>query len=191
MKKRLSYGLLILGSVLVAVSVGMVIWSQIRQNAAQTKTHEIVKSMYARMPQEYNSAPDDRVDMTMARMELDGKDYVGILTVPAYDVRLPVYADWEPELVFQHPCRYMGSMHDGTLIIGGSDTPGQLDIMKQISMGDTVCMTDVTGARYRYEVAQIILTEDVSTQALCEGAYPLVFFARDTYGLHYTVVRCQ
>ena len=143
------------------------------------------------MPHEHDSFPDDRIDISMARMELDGSEFVGILTIPAYGCRLPVYADWEPERVTDYPCRYDGSMHDGTLIIGGSDNPGQLDMMENISIGDAVSVTDVSGARYRYEVAQIILTDDVSQAILSEGEYPLVFFARDTYGLHYTVVRCD
>ena len=86
--------------------------------------------------------------------------------------------------------RFSGSMYSGSLIIGGSDNPGQLDFMKLITGGDTVYLTDMTGGRYSYTVTEILKTTDVSHDNLAAGDAALVLFVRNTYGFDYTVVRC-
>ena len=127
----------------------------------------------------------------MAAMEVDGMDFVGIVDIPAYGRELPVYGHWEAGKVSSFPCRYTGSIYDGSLIIGGSDNAGQFDFMKLITVSDPVHITDMTGARYSYTVTDIRITRDVSTGSLRGQNADLVLFARNTATLDYTLVLCH
>lgn len=134
--------------------------------------------------------PDDRIDVTMPMTEVDGLNFAGIIELPAYEALLPVYGTWDKNKVSDFPCRYMGSMYDGSLIIGGSDNVGQFDFMKVITDGDFVYVTDMTGARYAYVVTEIKKSKDASTDNLISKNADLVLFARNTYAFDYTIVRC-
>lgn len=181
---------LILGIVLLVAAVAAVVIWQSSITLAEKKCRETVDRLYDLMPEVKPAGWDDRVELGMPMLEVDGENYVGILEVLKYDSVLPVAAQWEPGRVSKHPHRYTGSVYDGTLIIGGSDNAGQFDFMKLITQGDTVQFTDVTGGRYTYRVTAIERTKDVSYENLkSQGA--LVLFARSTYALDYTVVRCE
>jgi len=181
--------LTVLGICLMAGAVLAVVLSQFaRQNATRQAT-QTVAQLQALMPPIHSSSPDDRVNMQMPQLELDGVSYAAIVELPLYETCLPVKAQWSGN-VTQCPCRFSGSIYDGSLIIGGSDQPGQLDFMKLITGGDTVYVTDMTGGRYRYTVTDILKTTDVSHGNLSAEDADLVLFARNTYGFDYTVVRC-
>ncbi len=190
LRGKLTAFLTVTGVVLVVLSVVLFAVSEISKGKMRDYAKSTVLQLYSLMPEVRNSVPDDRNDMTMASFEIDGNDFVAVIEVPLYGAELPVYGAWETKKVSSFPCRYTGSMYDGSLIIGGSDNEGQFDFMKIISNGDTVLLTDMTGMRFSYAVTDIRRTKDVSTENLSDTDSDLVLFARNTYSLDYTVVRC-
>lgn len=189
--KTLTRVLTVLGILLICGAVLTVVVSQVVQKKAAEKAEQIVSELRTLMPEIQNGVPDDRFHTAMPMLEIDGSNFAGIIEVPAYGTELPIYGTWDRGKVSQYPCRYFGSIYDGSLIIGGSDNAGQFDFMKIITGGDMICVTDVTGARYTYVVTDIEKTSDVTTENLTAGEADLVIFARNTYALDYTVVRCQ
>ena len=179
------------GALLILSAVGLLIFSRISIKSAQSNAKEIVSELYSLMPETEDSAPDGRYNLTMPMLEIDGENFVGIIKVPQYSKTLPIYGNWDASRVNKYPCRYMGSMYDGTLIIGGSANEGQFDFVKTISNGDSVYITDTTGTRYKYTVFDINRTKDVSTDNLTSANAQLVLFARNTYSFDYTVICCK
>ena len=175
---------LILAAVLGVVINGILI------DRAEKRASEIVETMRMLMPDVADGGIDDRVNLTMPMLELDGENFVGLVEVPQYESVLPIYGEWKPSKVSDFPCRYMGTLYDGSLIIGGSDNQGQFDFTKLITNDDVVYVTDVSGLRYSFVVTEVIKTTDVSTGNLTAGEADLVLFARNTYSLDYTVIRC-
>lgn len=190
LKKRGSLLLLLLGIVLVVTAVTGVLINRISINNARSHAQQTVQTLYRLMPEVRAGVLDDRVNVAMPALEVDGTDYVGIIEVLKYDRALPIVARWNPGAVDCSPCRYTGSIYDGTLIIGGSDNEGQFDFMKLITGGDVVHITDVTGTRYAYVVTDIERSDTVSNADLSSEDADLVFYARNTYSLDYTIVRC-
>ena len=47
----------------------------------------------------------------MATVSVDGYDSIGILTVPALELELPVLTDWSYEKLKKAPCHYYGSCY--------------------------------------------------------------------------------
>lgn len=180
----------VIGAVLVIASVGILVASQVAEHRYADNAKVLVSELRSLMPEIKSGVPDDRVNTAMPMLEVDGENFVGILEIPLYETALPIYAAWDTAAVSAYPCRYTGSMYDGSLIIGGKDADGQLSCMRTISDGDAVYITDVTGIRYTYTVTSVLKTKDVSTENLTAENAELVLFVRNAYALDYTVVRC-
>lgn len=189
--KKLTSLLIIIGIGLIVLSVITVFSSQILQNTAYTNAKQIVSKMRYLMPETRSGYSENRADVTMPMLELDGANFIGIFDLPIYDVTLPIYAEWKKENITKYPCRYSGSVYDDSLIIGASDNQGQFDFMKIITTGDVMYVTDVTGLRYSYTVDKIEKTKDITTENLTSEDSDLVLFARSTYSFDYTIIRCK
>ena len=189
MSRRLSRLLLWCGVALVVFAVGLFAWSRISVSLYASQAREKAETLLGLMPDVRDGAPDGRTQVAMPVIELDGEDLAGLISVPRYDVCLPFGNAWDASAVQKLPRRFSGSMYDGTLVIGGSDSAGQLECIEVLSIGDTVTVIDVAGERYTYTVAWVEKTKDVSAERLCDAQYDLTLFARNTYGFEYTVVR--
>lgn len=187
----LANGFLICGTVLVLCALGIFLYTQAAQNKACHQMEEYVAQLQQSLPEEREAFGEERREDVMPIMEVSGEDFVGIMEVPAYEVELPIGSRWTKEKYAEYPCRYLGNLYDGSLIIGGSDYKGQLDFIGEISIGDAVCITDMTGARYSYTVSWIEKTEEVYTEYQADEKVGLTIFARNQYGFDYTVVRCE
>ncbi|MBE6617074.1 MAG: sortase [Ruminococcaceae bacterium] len=188
---KLTRALLMIGVAFIVAAVLITVVPMISQKIARSKNTEILGQMYSLIPQVRAGSVDDRIDMDMPSLEIDGMNFVGIIEVPKHSVHLPVYSSWDGGKVSRFPCRYTGSIYDGSLIIGGSDGAGQFDFSKTISIGDTVSVTDMTGARYSYRVAWVEITDDVSRENLASLDAELVLFMRSSTSIKYTVIMCD
>ncbi len=179
------------GIVLVLGAVALLIATRVAIPNNQSNSKLIVSRLTELLPEKTDGYPDGKGDKVMPCIELDGVDFVGIIEIPLYDVTLPVCNEWVAADVEKYPHRYTGSLYDNSLVLGGSDNEGQFDFMKLISNGDPVYLTDMTGACYSFSVCDIEKTDDVSYANLINENCDLTFFARNTYGFDYTVVRCK
>ena len=189
--KRLTLGLLILGVMLIIGSVGYYAWMcySVKENAADAK--KTVDKMYLLMPEITNGVPDERSNTTMSSLEIDGDSFVGIIEVPVYESKLPIYASWDADKLNRFPCRFFGSVYNETLILGGSENDGQFDFITQISLGDSVCITDTMGVRYAFQVSSIRRCKDISADKLLSEESSLIFFAKNSLDFDYIVVYCN
>ncbi len=185
-------GLLVaFGVLLILSAVAGIVLSGAYAKNAEKKAQAIVSELYSLMPDVKDAAPDDRVETSMSVIEVDGEDFAGIIEIPAYGTKLPVYAAWDKTKTFEFPCRYSGSVYEESLIIGGSDNEGQFDFMKLITGGDRIFLSETSGLRYEYTVTDILKTKDVSNEWLTAQDADLLLFARNTYSFDYTVVCCD
>lgn len=187
----MSKKLMIMGIACIACAAVLVFYTQISQNKAQENAVALVGELYQSMPPVTEGFLEEQGENAMPMSEINGENFVGVLEVPIYGARLPIGSSWDKSKVSQYPCRFWGSAYDGSLIIGGSDHQGQFDFIESISLGDEVSFTDMGGVRYPYTVIEIERTKDVSAEYLRTGEEKLVFFARNSYGFDYIVVRCE
>ncbi len=183
--------LLAVGILLVVASLSVLLISNISQKSAADRARKLVIDLRQLMPSSYNAGLDDRVNILMASMEVEGESFCGIIEIPAYNADLPICDVWSAGKVSQYPCRYTGSIYDRSLIIGGSDRSGQFDFMNQITGGDKVYVTDMTGGRYTYQVRDVLRSTDVSSDKLMSLDGDLVLYARNSYSFDYTFVICK
>ena len=174
---------LFLGSIAVLLA-----W-QINIHNAQEKAERYLGVIQKAIPNPQGGVLEERRDNTMATMCIDGVDFVGVLEFPAYDSVLPVLANWgeSPSL----PCRFSGSVYDGSLKIGGSGQKGQLDFYQEISVGDRFFFTDMEGNRYSYEVENINYEKHADQTAFAREEGDLVLFVKNFYSFEYLVIFCN
>ncbi len=189
--KKLTSILMLVGVVLIVLSLVAIVVSEIAERKAEENVKIIASKLHSLMPDAVDGAPDDRSNKIMPVLSVENKDYIGLLELNSLDITLPIGEKWDLSEISHYPCKYMGSMYDSSLIIGGSDNSGQFDFLKTISNGDTLSVTDVTGLRFNYVVTDIRKTKDVSTEGLTSKKADLVLFARNAYSFDYTVVRCD
>ncbi len=190
-KPSLSDILIIFGAILISVSVILLGAQVFLEGVNADRALSVFDALRGLIPTPYDASPDDRANTVMPAMEWEGENYCGLLEIPAYSARLPIGQVWDTSKVSKYPCRYSGSIYDGTLMIGGSDASGQLDLLGQIGAGDSVFVTDLTGARFALAVADAFRTKDISPSALLGLDADLILFARNSLSFDYTVVCCK
>lgn len=190
MKSRLNL-LLKLGIFLILLSLsfliffrGFVFWNC---KSAETLTSRIEAVLPPRTPGD----PQDTSDSAMPVLQLDGKDFCGLISVPAFGVKLPVFDTWKPSAVIRYPCRFWGTIYDGSLILGGSSQLGQFDFCSRLDLDDRIIITDLLGTEYTCRVDRIDRSSSADFARLSSGGYPLTLFAPDGFSTSYIIVRCS
>ena len=177
------------GCLLLAAAMLMLAVWQISLHMAAAKSERDVQTILQLIPEPQAAVPEPRSNNTMAALPVDGTDYIGLLSFPRYDSVLPVRADWNKRL--PSPCRYDGSVYDGSLIIGGSNQKGQYTFWPEISAGDVLYFTDMTGNRYTYEVTDIRYREHADDRTLRSTEADLTLFIKNIYASEYIIVYCS
>ena len=158
-------------------------------NHAEKRAQYYVDTLQALIPEPQNAVPEERRDNTMSVLSVDGIDFVGLVTLPRYESTLPVCADWgKPS---RYPCRFHGSIYDGTMQIGATTQRGQYDFYRELSVGDTVIYTDVEGNRYTFAITSLRYEKHVDQAALQQREMPLTLFIKNIYSFEYLVAVCD
>ena len=180
---------MILGICLLAIALLVMLAWQWGILDAQVKAEIYVATIRQATPQTQGAIPEIRRDNTMARLSLDGRDFVGILEMPGYDLALPVGADWGES--GKYPCCFFGSVYDRTLQIGATTQKGQFDFYREISVGDSVYFTDLEGNRFGYTVTQIDYESRFSQATSPREERDLTLFLKNVFGFEYIVISCD
>ena len=86
---------------------------------------------------------------------IDGKKYIGVITIPSLGIDLPVQSDWSLTMLKDSPCRYYGSVIEGTAVICAHNYQSHFGSLKYASDGEKVYYTDVAGLTYTYKITSI------------------------------------
>ena len=158
-------------------------------NTSEKRAQYYVNTLQKIIPEPQNVALEERKDNTMSVLSVDGTDFVGIVELPRYDSVLPVCADWGK--TSKYPCRFSGSIYDGTMQIGATTQKGQYDFYRELSAGDTVVYTDVEGNRYTFVITSLRYEKHADQAALQHDDAPLTLFVKNIYSFEYLIVFCD
>jgi hypothetical protein len=173
---------------LVGAVVILVLWRW-NISSSEKQAQYYVNTLQAIIPKQQNAVPEERRDNTMSVLSVDEIDFVGIVELPRYESALPVCADWGK--TSQYPCRFSGSIYDGTMQIGATTQKGQYDFYRELSAGDTVHYTDVEGNRYTFRITSLCYEKHVDQAALQQKESALTLFVKNIYSFEYLIVFCD
>lgn len=130
-------------------------------------------------------------DMEMPVVNIDGKDYIGVLTIPSLDLELPIISQWSYPKLKIAPCRYLGSAYTNDLIIAAHNYSSHFGNLKNLCEGDTVIFTDVDGNVFTYEVAVRETLMPTAIEEMKSGEWDLTLFTCTVGGSYRVTVRCN
>jgi sortase A len=180
---------IIIGVCLMVGAVALLAWWRWSINHAELQAQHYVHTLRDLMPEQENAVPEERRDNTMSIVSVDGTDFVGLIELPLYGSTLPVGADWGKTTWY--PCRFGGSIYDGTMQIGATTQKGQFDFYRALSVGDTVFFTDAEGNRFAYSITSLRYEKHADQRTLQQKKAPLTLFIKNIYSFDYLIIFCD
>lgn len=130
-------------------------------------------------------------EMEMPTVQLDGRNYLGVLKIPVLGLELPVMTDWSYPKLKIAPCRYSGSIYQGDLVVMAHNYAQHFGRIKNLNPGDAVLFTDIDGNVFHYQVAAIETLHPTDIENMTSGEWPLTLFTCTTGRTYRVTVRCE
>ena len=187
--------LMILGLLLIAAALfltGYNIWDGKR---AGKSTDRILKEMSDTV--NGNPVEEEEPDyvknpgMEIPMVQIDGRRYIGILSIPAVQMELPVMSEWSYPGLRIAPCRYSGSVYSGHMVIAAHNYSTHFGLLKKVSIGDEVRFTDAEGHVFSYQVAGMETLMPTAVEDMDVESWPLTLFTCTLGGKSRFTVRCN
>lgn len=190
-RKRMTFRrfCLIAGIVLLSLAVLLLVFWQWTLHRDAERLSYYVESIYARMPQIESAVPEKRANNAMPSLVIDDESFSAVLTFPRQRAEFPLGSSFRAH--GGYPCRYTGSVYDNSLVIRGTNRPGQLDFIRELSVGDRIFVTDMTGARYTYTVSDILYVRSVDADFSADGLSDLTLLVDNVYAFETIQFRCR
>ena len=177
------------GICLLLIGVLLLISWQWNIYSSAQKSETYVETLRNLIDEPQGTVPEERTDNRMPILSIDKTDFVGILEMPRFESALPVGANWGN--LTKYPCRFNGSIYNGTMRIGATSQKGQYDFYREISVGDTVIVTDVEGNTYTYAVTNLKYESHTDQNTLSREKSALTLFIKNVYDFEYLIVSCD
>ena len=206
MRKGIGICCILLGIVCVLASAGFVVYNKIEaQNGAQfsqsllqnvqagmEETKRIqIEQAENRAEETISEGQDETVPPEMATIPAGEYDSIGILSIPALELELPVLTDWSYEKLKKAPCHYYGSCYESDFVIAAHNYTAHFGRLSELRQGDLVFFTDAAGQTHGYEV---VLTETLPPTAIEEmvvSGFDLSLYTCTPGGSSRVTVRCR
>lgn len=155
------------------------------QRAEQILTRDVIPSISSEDEEGYGTTA-----LQIQTVNIDGKDYIGVLSIPSLDLELPVLNHWSDELLKEAPCRYSGTFLNDSMIVAGHNYRRHFSGIKNMRPGDAVRFTDVNGTVYKYTVEDLEKIPGTDAEGMEEGDWDLTLFTCTYGGRDRMAVRC-
>lgn len=129
--------------------------------------------------------------MSMPKKTVDGKDYVGTVSIPAIGITLPVMAQWSSENSKTAPCVYDGTPYKNNMIIAGHNYKTHFGPINNLSIGDSVVFKDMDGNIFNYKVIYTEVINGSDAKGMKTGDWDLTLFTCTYSGTSRITVRCK
>ena len=129
--------------------------------------------------------------MEMPTKTIDGTKYIGILSIPALGLELPIISEWSYPNLKTAPCRYSGSAYLDDLVICGHDYASHFGHLKQLKEGDLAVFTDMDGNVFIYEMAELEILPPTAIDEMESGGWALTLFTCTVGGQNRLTLRFE
>lgn len=150
-----------------------------------------VQTYPARQTAEEEQQPEEETYLEMPVKEMDGVDYVAVLSIPSLSLELPVRNEWSYPDLQNSPCRYSGSAYMNDLVICAHNYSQHFGRLKDLELGSEILLVDMEGNLFQYHVVltETILPTDVDK--MIHSEYDLSLYTCTLGGQTRVTVRCE
>lgn len=157
MKRRFGTILMLCGAVLVGLALSLFLYNTWDANRAAEASAEVLDTIDDDLDDtdesEYLLMMDPNREMTV--VNIDGYDYIGYLSIPSINLRLPVMSEWSYDGLKIAPGRFSGSVYTDDMVIAGHNYAKHFSPIKWLDYGTEVYFIDMENQVWTYQLIQI------------------------------------
>ena len=188
MRKWIGVICVLLGVVCLLCSVGFVTYNRWESENAAEVTESLLEDVQS-VIDEKNAEQNDS-QTKMSTVKVDGYECIGILSIPALGLELPVLTDWSYAKLKKAPCHYYGSYYEKDFVIAAHNYKSHFGRLSKLQAGDLVVFTSASGIVYYYEVVILETLPKNATKEMITSGFDLSLYTCTTGGASRVTVRC-
>ena len=128
-------------------------------------------------------------DREMPVQTVDNRDYIGVLTIPALELELPVISQWDYPSLKVAPCRYSGSLYQNNLIICAHNYASHFGKLKNLHVGDIAMFTDMAENTVTFQMVERETIQPEDLEAMDAGDWDMTLYTCTVGGKSRVTVR--
>lgn len=204
-KKRIGIGFVVMGAVLLTAALLLFLHNEgedrLAGRASQTALAQMQRYLQEApspgepvpgeapetAPTEETTAPPSELTV----VTIDGSDYIGYLSIPEYDLELPIQADWSMDKLRVSPCLQYGSPLTDDAVIAAHNFKQHFLPLHSIQAGENLSFTDMNGYTIQYQVVEWKVIDPTSVYEVIDSDYDLILYTCTIGGQSRVTVRCN
>jgi sortase A len=206
--KRNLFGtaLIVVGALLLLSAVGLLGYNMLEERSAGESAQAVLdqiipavktpgkpqhEDLQGSLPQVETPNYILNPQMDLPEKEYDGRRYVGVITIPALEVELPVLKGWSRSGAKIAPCRFEGTPYMDDLVICAHNYQSHFGRLNTLKTGDLVQFMDMEGNLFTYQVVSFEILQPNQAELLRSGGWDLTLFTCTIGGQTRFTVRCD
>ena len=180
------------GLLLIAAALFLSVYNEWESREARDSARQVIAQLCDELPTEAGeptTLPDVRREMPVKT--INGRDYIGVLSIPSLELELPVISQWDYPALKVAPCRYSGSLYQDNLIICAHNYASHFGKLKELQPGDTVLFTDMDEHVVTFQVVERETLNPMDTEGMEAGDWDLTLFTCTIGGQTRVTIRLE
>ena len=180
------------GLLLIAAALFLSAYNAWESHEARDSARQVIAQLRDALPTEAGeptTLPDVRREMPVKT--IDGRDYIGVLSIPSLELELPVISQWDYPALKVAPCRYSGSLYQDNLIICAHNYASHFGKLKELQPGDTVLFTDMDEHVVTFRMVERETLNPMDAEGMEAGDWDLTLFTCTIGGQTRVTIRLE
>lgn len=135
--------------------------------------------------------PQETIPPEMPVVVIDGYGYIGYLSIPDLDLKLPVMAEWDYSRLKVAPCRQFGSARTDDLVIAAHNYKSHFGRLSSLKEGAEIIFTDMEGLENRYSLKRLDTLNPNAVDSVQNSGFDLVLYTCTPGGATRVTVFCD
>ena len=180
------------GLLLIAAALFLSVYNEWESHEARDSARQVIAQLCDELPTEAGeptTLPDVRREMPVKT--INGRDYIGVLSIPSLELELPVISQWDYPALKVAPCRYSGSLYQDNLIICAHNYASHFGKLKELQPGDIVLFTDMDEHVVTFRMVERETLNPMDAEGMEAGDWDLTLFTCTIDGQTRVTIRLE
>lgn len=180
------------GLLLIAAALFLSAYNAWESHEARDSARQVIAQLCDALPTEAGeptTLPDVRREMPVKT--INGRDYIGVLSIPSLELELPVISQWDYPALKVAPCRYSGSLYQDNLIICAHNYASHFGKLKELQPGDIVLFTDMDEHVVTFQMVERETLNPMDAEGMEAGDWDLTLFTCTIDGQTRVTIRLE
>ena len=192
------------GLLLIAAALFLSAYNERESHEARDSAQQVIAQLCDALPTEADeeetepepestTVPESQPDVVreMPVQTINGRDYIGVLSIPSLGLELPVISQWDYPSLKIAPCRYSGSLYQNNLIICAHNYASHFGKLKTLQPGDIVLFTDMDEHVVTFQMVERETLGPTDEEGMEAGDWDLTLFTCTIGGQTRVTIRLE